>query len=155
MSAGVWLFAMIPLLLLRTRKFRRFLYSQKHLDGQREILSYIYSINGFVEEANLIYSSNVDRYYWAESDFFTSKCLESNDKDKIRRAIKTLDDLIIYADIEHTSCLIIHFNIARLGAAIEANELAAAHLRLAKEDNHKVIEKRIQMDPVLVALESR
>ncbi len=144
---------MLPVVLLFiAKRYPLLFYTTFHQDDQRDVLAYIFSINGFLEEADKIRSSERQHYYWAQSDFLTEKCLASKDEQLIRRGIKTLHDLINYASLSHTSLLIIHCNIARMAASLDDAETAKKYLRLACKGKHKVIEKRIILDEKLNAI---
>jgi hypothetical protein len=121
-------------------------YTKSHRGDQRDILAYIFSINGFNDEANLMRTSNRPLMYWSQADFLTERCLAAGDKAIVRRGIKVLEDLLYYAEVVDTSQLLINFDIARMAAAIGDIEKVKKHIELARKGNHKVIEKRIQLD---------
>jgi len=124
-------------------------FTKRHLDDQREVFAYIYGINGLYEEAAITRTASKELSYWSESDFLVERCLRSGNQDLIKQGIKALEQLLNYASIQDTSCLIIHFNIARLAAAIYDLEKAKENIALARKGTHQVIERRIQFDETL------
>lgn len=146
---------LFPLALLLVRRFKpELFYSKVHRDDQRDVLAYMLALNGFDELADVTRLSERRQYYWSTADALAQHCIACADDGLLRRGIKTLVDLIDYASIEPSSQLLIHYNIARLAARIPDDELVKEHLALARKGNHKVIEKRITLDPELSQLAS-
>ena len=121
-------------------------YTKRHKDDQREILTYIYGINGFYEEASSARTSPKSLSYWSESDFLAERCLASETEDTLKRGITAMEQLLDYAEMAETSRLIIRLNIAKMATAINDLEKARENIALARKGNHKVVEKRIQFD---------
>ncbi len=145
----------IPLLILLVIRFRpEFLYTKLHRDDQRDVFAFVLAINGFQELAIVTRYSERRQFYWSTADALTEHCLTSGDEPVLRRGIKALDDLMRYADVESTSKLLIHCNIARLAVRIPDRTLAKKHVELALKRRHKVIEKRIALDPELAGIDS-
>lgn len=141
------LLALSPMMLLILLKLnQKVFYTKKHADDQRDILAYVFAINGFLNESNVIRNLSRKVSYWAEADYLTEQCISTKDDATIRRGMKCLEDLIGYAEIAATSVLILNYNIARMAAVISDTAKANESLKKALEGNHKVIIKRIHLD---------
>lgn len=136
-------------------KFRpQILYTKKHLDDQRDILSFLLDINGFHDDASFIRNSSRQLTYWALSDYLAQKWILAGDESIIKSGIKFFEDLVDYAYIEETTLLIIYYNLARLAATVNDAPKTKAYLDMALKGNHKVILKRIKLDPNLSKIHS-
>lgn len=148
--------ALLAIILTSLRFLPRFtarlLYTKKHHGDQRDILSYLLDINGFHDDASSILHSSRKLTYWALSDYLAQKWILTIDDSIIKRGIKFFEDLLDYAEIEATTVLIIYFNLARLSAAVNDTPNAMEYLKKAIKTEHKVILKRIQLDPNLSKL---
>jgi hypothetical protein len=126
----------------------------RQFDDQEDVLAYIYSLNGFVDEADDIIRSPRRLKYWAEADMLTQRSLVSKNPDTIRRAIKTLTDLLSYGSIAASSISIIRLDIARLAVELGESDTARQCLREAMKGGDQVIRERLRLDPKLGALAS-
>lgn len=152
-SLSVGILALVPVTVRALRKFNpKMFYTKRHKDDQRDILAYIFSLNGFVDESHEIRNSSRELSYWSEADFLTQRCLRTDDEPTMRRAIKCLEDLMDYAAVADTSLLIINYNVARMAVAINDIEKAKVSLGLALKGKHKVIVRRINFDSRLLEL---
>lgn len=128
------------------------LFSDKHLDDQRQVMAYLLGAHGLYPEAERVRTLANDTSYWAQSDGLAELCIESGDKAKISKGINCLRALIEYADINQTYGKLIHFNIARMCVAADDLESAKKHLALARSPRHEVVEKRIRFSDALSKL---
>ena len=143
-------FFVLYLLLLRIRRNApRIFYTKSHRDDQRDVLSFILELNGLNDEAETIRRSERTLSYWAEADRLTNKILRLEDPDRTRRLAKSFEQLLYYADIENTSCMLINTDIAKLYSKTGEMEKAKGAISKARSKNHKVIEKRIELDETL------
>jgi hypothetical protein len=127
-------------------------FTEQHRGDQRDVTAFVFAANGFNEEAQWTRNSERELSYWAEGDRLTEKVLEAGAPENIRRAIECLKALLNYGAIHDTSELLIHFDIARLAAAIGDKDAAFRHLSIARDRHHPVIETRVKMVPALSAL---
>ena len=51
--------------------------TKRHLDDQRDVTAFVFSANGFSEEAQWARNSERRLQYWAEADRLTDKVLEA------------------------------------------------------------------------------
>jgi hypothetical protein len=120
-----------------------------HSGDQRDILAYALELKSLSEDAQYIRNLPRKITYWSLSDALCNRWLISADKDRIRSGIEALDLLIDYAAIHDQSKRIIMVNMARLALALEDIEKARGYLKIAKERQDTIINKRIKADPTL------
>jgi len=127
----------------------RMFYTKSHRDDQRDVLSFILELNGLNDEAETIRHSERTLSYWAEADRLTNKILRLEDPDRTRRLAKSFEQLLYYAFMEDTSCMLINTDIAKLYSKTGEMQKAKEAISKARSKNHKVIEKRIELDETL------
>jgi hypothetical protein len=138
--------ALLVLAFSRSPIFSPLFYTRKHGSDQRDVVAYILGVYEFYQEAAQIRTLERKTPYWALTDSLAEKCLSSGDHTRIQQGIQCLTSLLSYADIPDTSQLLIHYNLARLAAAVGDLKLARNHLELARKGNHSVINMRISFD---------
>lgn len=116
---------------------------------QRDVFAYVLGFCGLSSEANFIRSWSRELSYWSISDILTERWITEADDKTIRLGISALEKIIGYAHMAPSSARIIQLNIARLFIALNNNSSARKHLTLAKEEDDKVISKRVAFDPLL------
>jgi hypothetical protein len=147
--------AMTTMRQVRARQLEMGPAKNRHHDDQRDIVAYILGINGFNEKVDMIRSSERELSYWSLADALTEQCLQKKDLEETQRVIKVLQNLLEYASIADSSCLIIHYNIARAAARVGDMAMAGTHLSQSKKGKEGFILKRISFDEVLSNLDAK
>jgi hypothetical protein len=125
---------------------------ERHHGEQREVLSYLFGLNGFVEESERVLSLPQSVSYWAESDRISNRVMSNFQAESAARYKCVLEGLLKYASIASQSEGIISFNIARVAARMGQDNVAQEHLKLAKEKMGKLFDLRMEIDPSLKAI---
>lgn len=114
---------------------------------QREILSYLASLNNLMDESERYNNINKRVSYWSESDRISFSVTKKN-KEDARKKKQLLLDLLNYTKIHQKSVGIIYYNIARISKVIGDKKDSENYLSKAKEIIPKLINKRLQLDRV-------
>ena len=149
--------ALIPLLLVPFMKPAVKFFARRssvkedgrHSDDQRQILAYVYRMNGLDAEANRLDNLPHKTTYWAESDRFSGNAIASGDPSLIRNALDTLTTLLNYCAMAEKSEAMVTYNVARLQLSLGAVDAAKDSLREALKKDKPLITKRISIDPIL------
>lgn len=122
--------ALVGVTIIFRSRMQRIFFTKKHSDDQRDIVAFVQEMHGFHKEAQWARSSARHLTYWSEADRLTELVLRDADSERIRKAIKCLEYLLDYADIDEGSQLLIHFDLARLAIAVRTRRPAASILLL-------------------------
>lgn len=125
---------------------------ERHHGDQREVLSYLFGLNGFLEESERVLSLPQGVSYWAESDRISNRVMSNYEPESASRYKHVLEGLLKYASIADQSEGIVSFNIARVAARMGQNNVAQEHLKLAKDKMGKLFDLRMEIDPSLKAI---
>jgi hypothetical protein len=126
----------------------------RHHGEQREVLSYLFGLNGLVEESERVLSLPQGASYWAEADRISNRVILSFEPESAAKYMRVLEGLLKYAAIAGESEGIISFDIARVAARMGHTSVAQEHLKFAKEKMGKLFDLRMEMDPSLKAFSS-
>lgn len=114
-----------------------------HSADQRDTIAFTLETNGLHEDAQIIREWPRKITYWAASDALCYKWLKSEDQDRIKNGLNSMELLINYAAIADDSQRIIHLNMAKLALALKDYKLTNKYITLARSKKDAIIEKRI------------
>ena len=121
----------------------------KQSGEQNEVLAYLAGVQGLTSEVDEYLRRTRHASYWAEADRLAALAIKENNPKYSEQILNLLSSLVNYADIATTSVGIIHYNIARLHVLLNKNDKAQSEIEMAKKLCPKVIDKRVQLDPLL------
>jgi hypothetical protein len=145
-------FLLVPFMMPLAKFLRRRLSvtgDGRHSDDQRQILAYVYRMNGLDAEANRLDNFPQKTTYWAESDRFSGNAITSGDPSLIRNAVETLTTLLDYCAMAETSEAIVTYNLARLHLSLGTVDTAKDCLKEALRKDKPLISRTISIDPIL------
>jgi hypothetical protein len=121
-----------------------------HQEEQNKILAYLFGLHGLTSEAEIYLQKTQDSAYWSEADRIAATAIKANDAHLSETLKKVLIMLLKYGDISPTSIGVIHYNIARICMALDQSEESQEHLVAARKTIPKLLEKRLQLDPLFM-----
>jgi hypothetical protein len=127
----------------------------KHSGEQNEVLAYLAGIQGLTSEVDEYLRRTRNTSYWAEAYRLAALAINKNDSKYTEQILNLLSSLVNYATIAIASVGIIHYNIARLSVLLNRNDKAKSEIEMARKLCPKVIDKRVQLDPLLNKLTSK
>jgi hypothetical protein len=122
---------------------------EKHSGDQRQILGYLFGLNGLIAECERVLSLPIETSYWAEADRMSTIVLSNFNAESAARYKSVLEGLLKYGAVADESQGIISFNIARIAARMGHNNVAEEHLKMAKKKMGKLFDLRLEIDPTM------
>ena len=113
---------------------------------QREVFAYLCDLLGLADD--VLYYRNLGREvsYWSESDRLTNAALASDSESRKIQIKDLLIKLHGYAAMASDSEAILHFNLARLSAALKQIPDRDNFLAIARRLSPGVLKQRLQLD---------
>jgi hypothetical protein len=110
----------------------------------------LFGLRGLTSEAEIYLQKAQESAYWSEADRIAASAITEGDPKEIEIRKQVLIDLLKYANIASSSTGIIHYNIARISKVQNQNKESEEHLAEARKTIPKLLEKRLQLDPVFM-----